>query len=81
MSRGSEELFIREQMGKFRELREEFIDDEVLDRHVWSPVSCRWCCWTFKPNPHGRLVGTIFYRPETWQELTFTGWKASDCVY
>jgi hypothetical protein len=56
MSRGSEELFIREQMGSYREIRQEFIDDEVIDRHVWSPVACRWCCWTFKANPYGRLL-------------------------
>lgn len=49
-------MFIREQMAQWRELRAEFCDDEALDRHIWSPVSCRHCCWTFVPNPYGKRL-------------------------
>lgn len=51
-------MFIKEQMALYRELREEFIDDAAMEAHVWSPVSCRWCCWSYRPNPYGkRLFG------------------------
>ena len=48
-------MFIREQMMTYREARQDFMDSELLDRHVWSPVSCRHCCWTFSPNPYAKL--------------------------
>lgn len=49
-------MFIREQMirdiyGLQPPLREE---DEFLDIHVWSPVSCRWTNWTFRPMNWGK---------------------------
>lgn len=44
-------MFIREQIGKYRELREEFaMEGEYLNIHVWSPVSCRHTNWTFEPK-------------------------------
>jgi len=49
-------MFIREQMAQYRELRQDFCDGDALDRHVWSPVSARWSCWTFKSNPYGKLL-------------------------
>ncbi len=50
-------LFIREQMALFKELKEEFQnEDEALDRHIWSPISCRWCCWTHEANYGGKLL-------------------------
>lgn len=50
-------MFIREQMMTYREARQGFMDEEeVLDRHVWSPVACRHCCWMFIPNPYGKRL-------------------------
>lgn len=45
-------MFIDEQHNRF-ELRPEFRTDE---RDVWIPISNRHCCWTFKPNPYGKLL-------------------------
>lgn len=48
-------MFIREQMGSFSELQYMVaMEDDHLDRHMWSPVSCRWTNWAFRPGA-GRL--------------------------
>lgn len=53
-------MFIQEQMITYGECRQDFIDNEVMERHVWSPAACRHTCWTYRPNPYGkRLWGFI----------------------
>ena len=49
-------MFIREQMMTYREARMDFVDDELIDRHVWSPVACRHCCWMFVAKPYGKRL-------------------------
>lgn len=67
-------MFITEQMPQFSELQYEVaMEDEHLDAHVWSPVSCRYTNWTFRPHcktdHRGRI--TAWYRCD---------WTATGCV-
>lgn len=62
-------MFIAEQQARYNELQRAFHLTpcqpdhhcaEFLERHVWSPVSCRHTLWTFAPLVHcdqrGRIV-------------------------
>jgi hypothetical protein len=45
-------MFIREQIGNtYRDFQYEIaMENEYLDIHVWSPISCRFTNWTFQPR-------------------------------
>ena len=55
-------MFIEEQKSQSAyDYREPFMSDpEVIERHVWSPISCRFTSWTYRPlcrtNDRGDII-------------------------